>query len=53
MVYHVIGIETKQLLRLRTDEINDMDYDHAGRVIVFGNDGQAYYLLTDATMLND
>lgn len=53
MVYHVIGIETKQLLSLHADEIHDMDYDHAGRVIVYGNDGQAYYLLADAAILTD
>jgi hypothetical protein len=30
-----------------------MDYDLTGRVIIFGNDGQVYYLLEDASILSD
>ena len=53
MIYHVIAKENKELRNLHADEINDIDYDLAGRIIVFGSDGQVYYLLADATFLND
>lgn len=53
MVYHVIAKENKTVRTLQLDEINDMDYDLAGRVVVFGNDGQVYYLLADTSILSD
>jgi hypothetical protein len=53
MNYHVIAKENKEIRTLQPEEINDMDYDIAGRVVVFGNDGQVYYLLADASILSD
>lgn len=38
MAYHVIAKENKVKHTLQPEEINDMDYDLAGRIVVFGND---------------
>ncbi|MBD2864941.1 hypothetical protein [Paenibacillus oceani] len=53
MAYHVLAKENQTLHTLLPEEINDMDYDLAGRVVVFGNDGQVYYLIVDASIIND
>ncbi|UKS30173.1 hypothetical protein LOZ80_15020 [Paenibacillus sp. HWE-109] len=47
MEYHVISKETGVLKTLSHTEVNDMDYDDDGRVIVYGTDQVAYYLIAD------
>jgi hypothetical protein len=53
MKYHVISKNTGEVKSLSHSEVNDMDYDKEGRVIVFGTDHEAYYLIADAGMKED
>jgi hypothetical protein len=53
MKYHVINKNTGELKSLTHDEVNDMGYDIEGRVIVYGTDQEAYYLIADKGMIAD
>lgn len=50
MKYHVISKRTGNVTSLLHSEVNDMDYDSEGRVIVFGTDQETYYLLADSAL---
>ncbi|SDN92757.1 hypothetical protein SAMN04487897_10623 [Paenibacillus sp. yr247] len=53
MKYHVISKRTGNVSTLFYTEVNDMDYDSDGRVIVFGTDQEAYYLLADSVLITE
>jgi hypothetical protein len=53
MKYHVISKNTGEVKSLTHSEVNDMGYDNEGRVIVYGTDQEAYYLIADAGMIED
>lgn len=53
MKYHVISMRMGSLTTLLHTEVNDMDFDTEGRVIVYGTDNEAYYLLTDSVQMED
>jgi hypothetical protein len=48
MKYHVISKNTGEIKSLTHTEVNDMDYDNEGRIIVYGMDQEVYYLIADA-----
>jgi hypothetical protein len=47
MAYNVINKNTGEIKSLTHSEVNDMDYDNEGRIIVFGTDMEAYYLIAE------
>jgi hypothetical protein len=53
MTYNVVNKNTGELKSLTHSEVNDMDYDNEGRVIVYGTDQEVYYLIEDAGMKAD
>jgi hypothetical protein len=53
MAYNVINKNTGEIKSLTHSEVNDMDYDNEGRVIVYGTDQETYYLIADAGMIAD
>jgi hypothetical protein len=53
MFYNVIHLQTHEIKALKPADILDMVYDADGRVIVIGNDQQNYFLLADATLINE
>ncbi|MBP1995213.1 hypothetical protein [Paenibacillus eucommiae] len=53
MEYQVIHKETNKLLTITHEDINDMDYDDTGRIVVYGVTGEVYYLLADRDMIRE
>ncbi|WP_171642108.1 hypothetical protein [Paenibacillus phytorum] len=53
MKYHVISKRTGNVTSLLYSEVNDIDYDSEGRVIVFGTDQETYYLLADLALITE
>jgi hypothetical protein len=53
MTYHVINKISGELKSLTHTEVNDVGYDNEGRVIVYGTDQEAYYLIVDEGMIED
>jgi hypothetical protein len=53
MTYNVINKITGELKSLTHSEVNDMDYDNEGRVIVYGMDQESYYLIADKGVIAD
>lgn len=53
MKYHVMNKETNAVTTLLHTEVNDIDYDSDGRVIVFGINQETYYLLVDSTLIKE
>ncbi|NQX65525.1 hypothetical protein HQN90_05230 [Paenibacillus alba] len=46
MKYHEVAV-------LSYLEVNDMDYDYEGRVVVCGTDNEAYFLFADSSVIAD
>jgi hypothetical protein len=53
MTYNVISKNTGEVKSLTHTDVNDMDYDNEGRIIVYGTDQEAYYLIADAGMIEE
>lgn len=53
MTYHVIHIETHELKIFTPVDVMDIDTDAEGRVVVYGKDQEAYYLLASKDLVTD
>jgi hypothetical protein len=53
MAYNVVNKNTGEVKSLAYTEVNDMDYDNEGRVMVYGMDQEVYYLIADVGMITD
>ncbi|MEF3304285.1 hypothetical protein [Paenibacillus sp. GYB003] len=52
MGFHVIEVESKELQCLNKEDVNDMFYDAAGRVMVTDFEDRTYYLLADKAIVD-